>query len=147
MAERGALSLLSLLCLTFLHPERAAAKHVDKGKGFLRTAASPLGSVCYSCSTIEAGKRREIPLRKMSLEPKPLHLFLFCFFAELLKTGCVFVSGALLTHPPTPTRVHKSTRFPTLCLLFAETGVFTPQVPVIAVRSGFVAHLGVLKGK
>lgn len=42
MAERGALSLLSLLCLTFLH---TAAKHVDKGKGFLRTAGSPVGLV------------------------------------------------------------------------------------------------------
>lgn len=39
MAERGALSLLCLLCLTFLH---TAAKHVDKGKGFLRTACSPV---------------------------------------------------------------------------------------------------------
>lgn len=32
MAERGALSLLSLLCLTFLYTETTAAKHVDKGK-------------------------------------------------------------------------------------------------------------------
>ncbi|XP_047435884.1 neogenin 1a isoform X3 [Mugil cephalus] len=31
MAERGALSLLSLLCLTFLYTETTAAKHVDKG--------------------------------------------------------------------------------------------------------------------
>lgn len=31
MAERGALSLLSLLCLTFLSTETTAAKHVDKG--------------------------------------------------------------------------------------------------------------------
>uniref|UniRef100_A0A3Q2XCX6 Neogenin 1b n=1 Tax=Haplochromis burtoni TaxID=8153 RepID=A0A3Q2XCX6_HAPBU len=30
MAERGALSLLSLLCLTFLYTETTAAKHVDK---------------------------------------------------------------------------------------------------------------------
>ncbi|XP_076012449.1 neogenin 1a isoform X2 [Genypterus blacodes] len=33
MAERGALSLLSLLCLTFLHIGNTAAKHVDKGSG------------------------------------------------------------------------------------------------------------------
>lgn len=33
MAERGALSLLSLLCLTFLYTETTAAKHVDKGSG------------------------------------------------------------------------------------------------------------------
>lgn len=32
MAERGALWLLSLLCLTFLYTETTAAKHVDKGK-------------------------------------------------------------------------------------------------------------------
>lgn len=32
MAERGALSLLSLLCLTFLSAETTVAKHVDKGK-------------------------------------------------------------------------------------------------------------------
>ncbi|KAM3625876.1 uncharacterized protein V6R79_019048 [Siganus canaliculatus] len=31
MAERGALSLLSLLCLTSLHTDTTAAKHVDKG--------------------------------------------------------------------------------------------------------------------
>ncbi|XP_071345332.1 neogenin 1a isoform X10 [Trachinotus anak] len=31
MAERGALSLLSLLCLTFLYTATTAAKHVDKG--------------------------------------------------------------------------------------------------------------------
>uniref|UniRef100_A0A3Q2PLM6 Neogenin 1b n=1 Tax=Fundulus heteroclitus TaxID=8078 RepID=A0A3Q2PLM6_FUNHE len=31
MAERGALSLLSLLCLTFLYTETTAAKHADKG--------------------------------------------------------------------------------------------------------------------
>ncbi|XP_029353423.1 neogenin 1a isoform X4 [Echeneis naucrates] len=31
MAERGALLLLSLLCLTFLYADTAAAKHVDKG--------------------------------------------------------------------------------------------------------------------
>ncbi|XP_067351865.1 neogenin 1a isoform X8 [Channa argus] len=31
MAERGALSLLSLLCLTFIHTESTVAKHVDKG--------------------------------------------------------------------------------------------------------------------
>lgn len=34
MAERGALSLLTLLCLTFFFTEHTAAKHVDKGKGF-----------------------------------------------------------------------------------------------------------------
>lgn len=31
MAERGARSLLSLLCLTFLYPATAFAKHADKG--------------------------------------------------------------------------------------------------------------------
>ncbi|XP_049453489.1 neogenin 1a isoform X2 [Epinephelus fuscoguttatus] len=34
MAERGALSLLSLLCLTFLYTETTAAKHVDKAQPF-----------------------------------------------------------------------------------------------------------------
>lgn len=63
MAERGALSLLSLLCLTFLH---TAAKHVDKGKGFLRTAGSPLGSASYSCASIEGGKRGENAPHKTS---------------------------------------------------------------------------------
>ncbi|TKS69553.1 hypothetical protein D9C73_003618 [Collichthys lucidus] len=36
MAERGALSLLSLLCLTFLYTETTAAKHVDKVHKALR---------------------------------------------------------------------------------------------------------------
>ncbi|XP_069561697.1 neogenin 1a isoform X2 [Brachyistius frenatus] len=35
MAERGALWLLSLLCLTFLYTETTAAKHVDKGSAAL----------------------------------------------------------------------------------------------------------------
>lgn len=39
MAERGALSLLSLLCLTSLYTETTAAKHVDKGKTLTDTAA------------------------------------------------------------------------------------------------------------
>lgn len=65
MAERGALSLLSLLCLTFLH---TAAKHVDKGKGFLRTAASPVASVCYFCAPIEGGKCGEMSSGAESLQ-------------------------------------------------------------------------------
>lgn len=47
MAERGALSLLSLLCLTFLYTETTAAKHVDKGKCFEYTAAL----LCVCCFT------------------------------------------------------------------------------------------------
>uniref|UniRef100_A0A8C4I028 Neogenin n=1 Tax=Dicentrarchus labrax TaxID=13489 RepID=A0A8C4I028_DICLA len=43
MAERGALSLLSLLCLTFLHTETAAAKHVDKG-----SAAQPFSPFWFT---------------------------------------------------------------------------------------------------
>ncbi|XP_026175884.1 neogenin 1a isoform X6 [Mastacembelus armatus] len=43
MAERGALSLLSLLCLTFLHTETAAAKHVDKG-----SAAQPFNPFWFT---------------------------------------------------------------------------------------------------
>lgn len=45
MAERGALSLLSLLCLTFLHTETTAAKHVDKGTCLQHNAA-----LLYLCS-------------------------------------------------------------------------------------------------
>lgn len=55
MAERGALWLLSLLWLTFLH---AAAKHVDKGKSFSRTAAPPVASACYSCTRIRGAEMR-----------------------------------------------------------------------------------------
>ncbi|XP_060886475.1 neogenin 1a isoform X5 [Labrus mixtus] len=44
MAERGALSLLSLLCLTFLfHTETTAAKHVDKG-----SAAQPFSPFWFT---------------------------------------------------------------------------------------------------
>ncbi|XP_032379252.1 neogenin 1a isoform X12 [Etheostoma spectabile] len=43
MAERGALSLLSLLCLTFLSTETAAAKHVDKG-----SAAQPFSPFWFT---------------------------------------------------------------------------------------------------
>ncbi|XP_039650844.1 neogenin 1a isoform X5 [Perca fluviatilis] len=43
MAERGALSLLSLLCLTFLYTETAAAKHVDKG-----SAAQPFSPFWFT---------------------------------------------------------------------------------------------------
>ncbi|XP_031704421.1 neogenin 1a isoform X4 [Anarrhichthys ocellatus] len=43
MAERGALSLLSLLCLTFLYPETTAAKHVDKG-----SAAQPFSPFWFT---------------------------------------------------------------------------------------------------
>ncbi|XP_019131384.1 neogenin 1a isoform X8 [Larimichthys crocea] len=43
MAERGALSLLSLLCLTFLYTETTAAKHVDKG-----SAAQPFSPFWFT---------------------------------------------------------------------------------------------------
>ncbi|XP_034431589.1 neogenin 1a isoform X2 [Hippoglossus hippoglossus] len=43
MAERGALWLLSLLCLTFLCTESAAAKHVDKG-----SAAQPFSPFWFT---------------------------------------------------------------------------------------------------
>ncbi|KAM8894421.1 LOW QUALITY PROTEIN: neogenin 1a [Spinachia spinachia] len=43
MAERGALSLLSLLCLTFLRTETTAAKHVDKG-----SAAQPFAPFWFT---------------------------------------------------------------------------------------------------
>nr|XP_020461414.1 neogenin-like isoform X1 [Monopterus albus] len=43
MAERGALSLLSLLCLTFLQTETTAAKHVDKG-----SAAQPFSPFWFT---------------------------------------------------------------------------------------------------
>ncbi|XP_068427578.1 neogenin 1a isoform X3 [Clinocottus analis] len=43
MAERGALPLLSLLCLTFLSTETAAAKHVDKG-----SAAQPFNPFWFT---------------------------------------------------------------------------------------------------
>lgn len=43
MAERGALSLLSLLCLTSLYTETTAAKHVDKG-----SAAQPFSPFWFT---------------------------------------------------------------------------------------------------
>ncbi|KAM4596577.1 neogenin 1a isoform 9-T9 [Fundulus diaphanus] len=43
MAERGALSLLSLLCLTFLYTETTAAKHADKG-----SAAQPFSPFWFT---------------------------------------------------------------------------------------------------
>ncbi|XP_041791026.1 neogenin 1a isoform X2 [Chelmon rostratus] len=43
MAERGALSLLSLLCLTFLYTETTVAKHVDKG-----SAAQPFSPFWFT---------------------------------------------------------------------------------------------------
>ncbi|KAM9410156.1 neogenin 1a isoform 3-T3 [Pholidichthys leucotaenia] len=43
MAERGALRLLSLLCLTFLHTDGTAAKHADKG-----TAAHPFSPFWFT---------------------------------------------------------------------------------------------------
>ncbi|XP_067436480.1 neogenin 1a isoform X2 [Thunnus thynnus] len=43
MAERGALSLLSLLCLTFLYTETTAAKHVDKA-----SAAQPFSPFWFT---------------------------------------------------------------------------------------------------
>ncbi|XP_029902377.1 neogenin 1a isoform X3 [Myripristis murdjan] len=43
MAERGALSLLSLLCLTFLYAATTVAKHVDKG-----TAAQPFSPFWFT---------------------------------------------------------------------------------------------------
>ncbi|XP_008402952.1 neogenin 1a isoform X18 [Poecilia reticulata] len=43
MAERGALALLSLLCLTFLFTETNAAKHVDKG-----SAAQPFSPFWFT---------------------------------------------------------------------------------------------------
>ncbi|XP_016525456.1 neogenin 1a isoform X21 [Poecilia formosa] len=43
MAERGALALLSLLCLTFLFTETTAAKHVDKG-----SAAQPFSPFWFT---------------------------------------------------------------------------------------------------
>ncbi|XP_044049401.1 neogenin 1a isoform X6 [Siniperca chuatsi] len=43
MAERGALSLLSLLCLTFLYTETTAAMHVDKG-----SAAQPFSPFWFT---------------------------------------------------------------------------------------------------
>lgn len=42
MAERGALSLLTLLCLTLVSTENTAAKHVDKGKGCFHVVLSLL---------------------------------------------------------------------------------------------------------
>ncbi|XP_061595284.1 neogenin 1a isoform X4 [Cololabis saira] len=43
MAERGALWLLSLLCLTFLLPESSAARHADKG-----SAANPFSPFWFT---------------------------------------------------------------------------------------------------
>lgn len=123
MAERGALWLLSLLWLTFLH---TAAEHVDKGKRFYAPLVLLLPRFVLS-----APRSKEANEEKCALwnEFWGLKAFSFC---RTFKPGCVFISGALLTHPAAPARLHKSTRFPTLpfCL---QRLAFTPPAPLIAV--------------
>lgn len=125
MAERGAPWLLSLLWLTFLH---AAAKHVDKGKSFSRTAAPPVASACCFCKGGEMRSADWLFFFSFFFWVGGLEAFSFC---RTFKQGCVFISGALLTHPaappPSPARLGSINQhvFQLWPLLFAEAGVHT----------------------
>lgn len=57
MAERGAPWLLSLLCLTSLRTDTAAAKHGDKGKRVSSARASASPQLPDTAARVEAQKR------------------------------------------------------------------------------------------